>query len=99
VSAKAPWFTVGMSNLGQYQERMKRVTPFMFLVLVCLLAPVLEAQSTNPPPPPQKANATQTHWLTISSGIRHNSTCRHFKNSKGRMCTKDEGRACKICGG
>jgi hypothetical protein len=40
-----------------------------------------------------------THWMTISSKKRHNSGCRYFKKSKGRMCTKSEGVACKICGG
>ena len=39
------------------------------------------------------------YWLTISSGIRHNSKCRYYMNSKGRFCGPDEGRACKLCGG
>lgn len=47
----------------------------------------------------EEVSAEQTHWLTTSSGVRHNSTCRWFKNSKGRMCASDEGRACKVCGG
>jgi hypothetical protein len=46
-----------------------------------------------------KTVSEKTHWITTSSGIRHNSRCRYFKNSNGRMCTPDEGRACKICGG
>lgn len=41
----------------------------------------------------------KAYWLTTKSGIRHNSTCRYYKNGQGRSCTKDEGRACKICGG
>lgn len=41
----------------------------------------------------------KTHWLTTSSGVRHNSTCRYYRTSKGRPCGPDEGRACKICGG
>ena len=41
----------------------------------------------------------KSHWLTSSSGIRHNSKCRYFQTSKGRLGTKDEGRACKTCGG
>jgi hypothetical protein len=45
------------------------------------------------------ARAEKNYWLTIKSGIRHNSKCRYFHNSNGRPCTKDEGRACKICGG
>jgi hypothetical protein len=39
------------------------------------------------------------YWLTISSGIRHNSSCRYYMNSKGRSCGPNEGRACKLCGG
>ncbi|MBI2514485.1 MAG: hypothetical protein HYV96_21125 [Opitutae bacterium] len=51
------------------------------------------------------ANATKqttvekTYWLTTKSGVRHNSKCRYYQNSHGSPCTKDEGRACKICGG
>ena len=40
-----------------------------------------------------------THWLTISSGKRHNSNCRWYRNSRGRPCRADEGIPCKICGG
>ncbi len=40
------------------------------------------------------------YWLNTKSYVRHNSSCRWYKNTKnGRMCTKDEGRACGICGG
>lgn len=39
------------------------------------------------------------YWLTTSSGIRHNSRCRHYKNSNGRSCGPNDGKACKICGG
>lgn len=50
----------------------------------------------NPSPPPPSANQ---HWLTISSKTRHNSTCRYFNVSAGRVCRPDEGKACKLCGG
>jgi hypothetical protein len=40
-----------------------------------------------------------THWLTISSGKRHNSRCRYFKTTEGRLCGPDEGTPCKLCGG
>jgi len=39
------------------------------------------------------------YWLSRNSKVRHNSTCRWYHKSKGRECTKDEGRACSICGG
>jgi len=39
-------------------------------------------------------------WLNTSSNVRHNSTCKYYgKTSKGRACTKDEGKACGSCGG
>lgn len=51
----------------------------------------------------EKPKATEekslSHWLTTSSGKRHNSSCRYFKNSKGRASGPNEGVACKICGG
>lgn len=40
-----------------------------------------------------------SYWMTTSSRKRHNSGCRYYKASNGRLCTKDEGIACKICGG
>ncbi len=39
------------------------------------------------------------YWLTTSSGVRHKSSCRWYKKSKGRFCKPDEGRPCKQCGG
>ena len=53
----------------------------------------------NPPTRVEEINAQNTHWITRSSGIRHNSKCDYFQNSKGRPCTKDEGKACRRCGG
>jgi len=50
--------------------------------------------ATNP-----QAEAGTGHWLTSSSGVRHNSRCKNYRNTKGRECGPNEGRACKICGG
>lgn len=41
----------------------------------------------------------KSHWLTSSSGKRHNRSCRYFQVSKGRPCAANEGTACKVCGG
>ncbi len=78
---------------------MKRLLTLLVLVLAFVLAQAQQAHADQTQAPATKQAITKTHWLTIKSGIRHNSNCRYFKNSKGRMCTKDEGRACKICGG
>ena len=60
--------------------------------------PVTPKQESAPAQAP-KTKETAGFWITSSSGVRHNEKCRYFKTSKGRPCTKDEGRACKICGG
>lgn len=40
------------------------------------------------------------YWLNTSSGSRHNSSCRYYKNTKqGRVCKPSDGKACGICGG
>ena len=50
---------------------------------------------------PQKASeVTGGHWLNTSSGTRHNSGCKYFKNTKrGRIAGPSEGKACGECGG
>ena len=58
--------------------------------------------STKKIPSKDKGDATSNGqvWITKSSGIWHNSSCRYFKNSKGYLGLKSKGkRACKICGG
>jgi hypothetical protein len=49
--------------------------------------------------PVEDAAVEKTHWITTSSGIRHNSGCRWYKKSKGRAGGSTAGRACKQCGG
>ncbi len=46
------------------------------------------------------ASPISGYWLNTASNVRHNSNCRYFKNTRqGRICTKNDGRACKTCGG
>jgi len=40
-----------------------------------------------------------THWLTKSSGKRHNSRCKFYQKTEGRFCTPSEGLPCTVCGG
>lgn len=77
---------------------MKRLFTLLALLLVfaAIAIPVIEAAD---PAPKKAVPQEQTYWLTIKSGIRHNSKCRYYENSRGRHCKKDEGKACKICGG
>jgi hypothetical protein len=46
-----------------------------------------------------KSNDGCTYWITSSSHKRHNKSCRWYKNSNGYCTDKQEGVACKICGG
>jgi preprotein translocase subunit SecG len=64
-----------------------------------LISLVLVANSDSSDYGVSAAGDDSNYWLTISSNIRHNSSCRYYMNSNGRKCTKSEGRACKICGG
>jgi endonuclease YncB( thermonuclease family) len=50
--------------------------------------------------PKEDVEGTGEYWLNTASNVRHNSTCESFKNTKrGRLCSKDEGKACGRCGG
>jgi hypothetical protein len=44
-----------------------------------------------------KSDVAARYWLS-TGGKRHNNRCRYFKGS-GRACGKEEGVACKVCGG
>ena len=40
------------------------------------------------------------YWLNTSGNVRHNSTCKYYRNTKrGRECGASEGKACGACGG
>ena len=50
--------------------------------------------------PKKPPTGNLSYWLNTGSGIRHNSTCEMFENTKrGRVCESNEGRACGVCGG
>lgn len=56
-------------------------------------------QSASPTASASTDAQTLTHWLTTSSGKRHNQSCKNFQVTKGRSCTATEGTPCKTCGG
>jgi hypothetical protein len=48
---------------------------------------------------PKTTSPALMHWMSKSSGVRHNQSCRWFKRSNGHLVTARTGRACKQCGG
>lgn len=55
------------------------------------------APSQNNKPPEEMVTG---YWLNLSSGVRHNSKCENYRNTKrGRQCGPNEGRPCGICKG
>ena len=61
-------------------------------------APIKQPASFIPDTPKTQQKATG-YWMTTSSHKRHNSSCRYYMNSKGRLCGPTDGIPCKICGG
>ncbi|MGK0363912.1 MAG: hypothetical protein ACI85O_000966 [Saprospiraceae bacterium] len=55
-------------------------------------AKILDVQS-NP------ENEEKTYWKSSFSNVRHNSTCRYYQTTRGESCTRENGIACKKCGG
>jgi hypothetical protein len=55
--------------------------------------------SVQPAMQPAMQPVTLSHWLSTSSGVRHNSSCRWYGKSDGRKCREDEGKPCRKCGG
>ena len=87
---------------GESKASPARNAPAKPLALTAIPAPVPATSTTPAPapsPPAASASPTLTHWLTTSSGTRHNSSCRYYQTSTGRLCTATEGTPCKKCGG
>lgn len=45
------------------------------------------------------SGSEEVYWLTRSSKMRHNASCKWYKKTKGFPCKKEIGHPCKICGG
>lgn len=49
---------------------------------------------------PEPGSTAAAYWLNLRSNVRHNSSCKYYSKSRsGRPCSKQEGKACRICGG
>ena len=78
---------------------MKKVLLGLVVAFGLLAAIHAEPAESGADSKPSQVVSEKTHWMTASSQKRHRSGCRYFKKSDGRMCTPDEGIACKKCGG
>lgn len=66
-----------------------------------LVTPSAQPASTTQPSvsqPSKSADQSGGYWIS-STGKRHNSGCRYYKNCKGHEGGATDGIACKICGG
>lgn len=62
--------------------------------------PIPPWEFRNGKTPKASEKAITGYWLNESSGVRHNSNCFNYENTKrGRSCKKNEGRAGGCCGG
>ncbi len=81
----------------------------MLGVLIGWYAPLVPVRAGSWATPPAAAAADRPgaddqeetgYWLNTATNVRHNRTCRWYKNTKhGRFCKATDGVACKICGG
>ena len=85
-------------TLIKENQSLRRIiaSPQQQTTITTVQKPVTVPAAVQSPASQQK---TSGYWITTSSGVRHNSSCRYYMNSKGRACGPNEGRACKICGG
>ena len=56
------------------------------------------AKAGKPEVSKSEAGTGGKYWIS-STNKRHNSSCRYYQKSKGRLGSKDEGVACKVCDG
>lgn len=88
-----------IEQLRQENQQLRRALAEAPAASAAASSPVVATQQGAPSVPAASQDQGLTHWLTTSSNKRHNSSCRWYRNSKGRPCRADEGIPCKICGG
>ena len=55
------------------------------------------APTTTVSPPTATAGQEQAFWIMTSSGVRHNSRCRYFRNSNGPQPLTRQPRSSAVC--
>jgi hypothetical protein len=61
--------------------------------------PITPSTATVSQPVAPATAAAETGFWMSSTGKRHNSKCRFYKNTQGYPCGPNDGIACKLCGG
>jgi len=83
------------SKLGLWQHR-NAIAPWEYRSLQRENAALIRARASSQPMPVVSVG----YWLNTNSSVRHNSTCRYYRNtSRGRFCNRADGKACGLCGG
>lgn len=99
--SRLPWRHLTRVCLG-LAAGVLLVTAPVLLAISAWSSPSGPSEQSSPQEPLEadsKGSELLVHWLTESSGVRHNEKCSHFRNTAGRPCTPDEGRPCRVCGG
>ena len=88
----------------QYSASLAKIQFFVcaaiaLAILVAVWLPTGTTDNSNRSSPVSVQPAVLSHWLSASTGVRHNSSCRWYGKSDGRKCRGDEGKPCHKCGG
>ena len=88
----------------QYSASLAKIQVFVcaaiaLAILVAVWPKTGNTDNSGRSSPVSVQPAVLSHWLSASSGVRHNSSCRWYGKSDGRKCRGDEGRQCHKCGG
>lgn len=60
----------------------------------------VERKKPEPVKRVERSSPVERYWINTSTGVRHNSGCRWYKNTKrGGSCGATDGTACGLCGG
>jgi len=98
-SSTVPELQQQIQKLKAENEALKKENQALRKLAFEKQAPAQTAVQPTPASQTVQKPPAEKYWITTSSGKRHNSSCRYYMNSKGRLCGPNEGIPCKLCGG
>jgi len=81
-------FKQRFSDIGEIIRWQRAIALACLMVTICFVPLACDKKETG------------GYWINLKSGVRHNSSCRWYGNTKeGRYTVKSNGRSCKQCVG